>query len=181
MKKYPKSILVVVASIVTITCMVCLLRTFHQPSSEAVVANDTLAATRFYSHDAYLDAIEMQESGGNALAMGDYSKRTGEYRAIGSFQIWKIYIRDFNRIQELNKSFHTAVYSDRWDPVASRKIVAVVTAHYANHDWRDKPHTQLQWIETAVRSHKNPTERNKESTKLYWLEVKARMNGSIND
>ena len=89
-----------------------------------------------FAHDAYLDAIEMQESSGDPNAEGDL--KNGVYRAIGSFQLWKIYVDDFNRIQLLNRAWHQATYEDRWDPVKSRKITAVVTAHYANHDWWDK-------------------------------------------
>ena len=137
--------------------------------------SDVAGPTHIYPHDAYLDAIELEESGGNALAMGDYDKWANCYRAVGAYQLWKIYIDDFNRIQKANRAWHQATYEDRWDPVKSRKITSVVTAHYANYDWQDKPHTQLQWIETAVRAHKCPTDRNKPSTKAYWLEVKARM------
>ena len=42
-----------------------------------------------------LDAIESVESGGNANAVGDNN------RAVGSFQIWKIYVDDVNRIIRL--------------------------------------------------------------------------------
>ena len=148
---------------------------------EAIIDGDEDVPT--YLPDAYLEAIEWVESRGRADAKGDWTqwlnKETafldGEYRAIGSFQLWKIYVDDFNRIQELNGESYRASYEDRWDRIESRKITAVVTAHYADHDWQDKPHTQLQWIETAVRAHKCPTDRNKPSTKAYWLEVKARM------
>jgi hypothetical protein len=99
----------------------------------------------------------------------------GVYRAIGSFQLWKIYVDDFNRIQELHGHPHRATYKDRGNKEESRKITAVVTSHYADHDWRDKTHTQLQWIETAVRAHKCPTDRNKPSTEAYWIKVLARM------
>ncbi len=142
------------------------------PSSEA--AGDMYAAFTF-DDDAYLDAIEMQESGGDPNAMGDYDKWANVYRAVGAYQLWKIYVDDFNRIQIANRAWHQATYEDRWDKDKSRRITAVVTSHYADYDWRDKPHTQLQWIETAVRAHKNPTERNMKSTKPYWLKVKARM------
>ena len=152
---------------------------YHHPSSVPVSVSPVPAGSagpeHIFAHDAYLDAIELEESGGNALAMGDLNEDTGEHRAIGSFQLWKIYVRDFNRIQELNGQFFKASYDDRWNPAESRKITSVVTAHYADHDWQGKPHTQLQWIETAVRAHKCPTDRNKPSTKAYWLEVKARM------
>lgn len=43
MNKYPKIMLLIIASIVTIACMVCLLRAFHQPSS-TVAASDMSAA-----------------------------------------------------------------------------------------------------------------------------------------
>lgn len=142
------------------------------PSGTDSVSQDA-GSVLIFAHDAYLDGIEWIESKGDANAKGDL--KNGVYRAIGSFQLWKIYVDDFNRIQLLNRAWHQAIYEDRWDPIASRKITAVVTSYYADHDWRDKPHTQLQWIETAVRAHKCSTDRNKESTKKYWLKVKARM------
>ena len=147
----------------------------RQSSSSGPVAEIALidAPAHIYSHDAYLDAIEWIESKGYPWAEGDL--KDGVYRAIGAYQLWKIYVDDFNRIQELHGDTHRATYRDRENRVESRKITSVVTAYYANHDWRDKPHTQLQWIETAVRAHKCPPERNKESTKAYWEKVKAVM------
>ena len=63
------------------------------------------------SFEDLLDAIEWVESKGDANAKGDPIMRTTgfpkyeewtEYRAVGSFQIWKIYVDDVNRIQRLN-------------------------------------------------------------------------------
>lgn len=144
---------------------------FSPPPEPGADTSQVLAPAHTFG-DA-LDAIEWVESKGYTRAVGDLKNRV--YRAVGSFQLWKIYIDDYNRIEELNGMPHRATYEDRWNRIASRKITAVVTSHYANHDWRDKPHTQLQWIETAVRAHKCPPERNKPSTKAYWLRVKARM------
>jgi len=68
-----------------------------------------------------LDAIEQVESGKNSSAIGDKG------RAIGSFQLWKIYVDDCNRI--LGEDRYT--YSDRLSPILSRQMVIVYIRHYA--------------------------------------------------
>ncbi|MCK5616306.1 hypothetical protein KAR91_81340 [Candidatus Pacearchaeota archaeon] len=141
------------------------------------------SAKEDYTFDDLLDAIEWVESGGDPNAVGDIKFvkytfegfRIYEYQAIGAYQIHEIYIDDFNHIQELNGETHRATYKDRWNKEKSRRITATVICHYANHDWKDKEHTRMDFFETAARTHKNPTERNMESTKPYWEKVKAYM------
>ncbi len=101
--------------------------------------------------DDLLDAIEWVESGGDANAVGDDGK------AIGAYQIHKIYVRDANRILGQDKF----AYADRWDKHKSREMTAIVIQHYGKGD-----------IETMARAHKCPTARYKESTKPYWEKVK---------
>jgi hypothetical protein len=126
-----------------------------------------------YTVDDLLDAIEWVESRGDANAIGDGGK------AVGAYQIHKIYVDDCNRILKLNGESKRVTYDDRFDSYESRKITAYVTGYYANAVWGDKPHTPLQFMETAARIHNGgPTGYKKESTKAYWAKVKARMEGS---
>ena len=104
--------------------------------------------------DDLLDAIEFVESRGDPNAIGDNGN------AIGAYQIWKIYVRDANRILGWGKYS----YEDRWERDKSREMTAIVIQHYGKGD-----------IETMARTHKCPPERYKESTKPYWAKVKARL------
>lgn len=75
--------------------------------------------------DKLLDAIEQVESGGRADAKGDYNKSTGEYKAIGSFQLWKIFVDDVNRTA---KTKYT--YQDRSDRKKSREMARKYIDYY---------------------------------------------------
>ena len=130
---------------------------------------ETAAQEVICTFDDMLDAIEWVESKGDAEAIGDNGK------AVGSFQIWKIYVDDCNRILKINGESKRVTYVDRYDPEESRKITAYVTSHYANATWKDKPHTQMQFIETAARSHHRPADRNNSKTDAYWAKVKKEM------
>ena len=68
-----------------------------------------------------LDAIEQVESGGDADSVGDNG------RAVGTMQIWKIYVDDVNRI--LGKNWYS--YGDRGNREKSREMVTVYLRHYA--------------------------------------------------
>jgi len=81
--------------------------------------------------DDLLNAIEFVESGGNNQAIGDNGK------AIGAFQIWKIYVDDCNRIIGNNKYS----YSDRLSPSKSRQMVKVYIGHYATEKRLKRPPT----------------------------------------
>lgn len=71
--------------------------------------------------DDPLDAIEQVESGGDADAVGDGG------RAIGAYQLHKIYVDDINRI--IGKKRFT--YEERWDRYRSREMTDIYTTHYA--------------------------------------------------
>lgn len=105
-----------------------------------------------------LDAIEQVESGGDPNAVSDSG------RAIGAYQIWPIYLRDCNRILELQGKDKRYTLDDRWDKAKSRQITSIVIQHYGNGS-----------IETMARAHHCPPERYKKSTLPYWLKVKAVM------
>ena len=97
--------------------------------------------------------------------------RVYEYRAIGSFQIWKIYVDDVNQILLLghNPKYTPPIpfaYGDRLNPACSRKMVTIYLNHYGG-----------TFEEMARKHNGGPNGHNKESTKAYWLKVKARMDG----
>ncbi len=124
------------------------------------------------SFENLLDALEFVESKGDPWAVCPYGC------CVGAYQLTEIYVDDCNRILELYGDEKRVIYSDRWSKEDSRKITAVVTCYYANHDWQDSPHTKPEFFETAARTHKSPSHRNHESTKAYWLKVKAVLESS---
>ncbi len=109
----------------------------------------------YISIETLLDAIEQVESGGISDKVGDSG------RAIGAYQIWKIYVDDANRILTLQGKGKRYTYEDRWDKGKSREMTAIVIQHYGKGD-----------IETMARAHNCPPKRYSESTKKYWLKIK---------
>ena len=69
--------------------------------------------------DKLLDAIRQIESSGGKFNVGDNGK------AIGPYQLHKIYVDDVNRIY---KTRYT--YEDRKDEAKSRQMVTLYLAHY---------------------------------------------------
>lgn len=120
-----------------------------------------------------LDAIEYVESGGDPKAVGDNGN------AVGSFQIWKIYVDDVNRIGRIN---HKDKYSNptqwkyhhRESQVCSRWIVRDYLKHYATKKRIGREPT----FEDMARIHNGgPNGWKKESTKSYWEKVKRAIEG----
>lgn len=124
--------------------------------------------------DDLLDAIEQVESGGDPWAIGDNGN------AVGSFQIWKIYVDDVNRIS--NDKFYA--YIDRFDRRLSREMVDIYTKYYLRRVCRvvtSPPKKRFTgWdsrvFEFMARIHNGgPNGYKKESTKPYWEKVKAEL------
>ncbi len=127
-------------------------------------------ATEGHSFGYLLDSLEQEESGGDADAVCPNGC------CVGAYQLTKIYVDDANRILDLYRYIgERFTYEDRWDKHISRVITTVVTCYYANYDWQDKPHTKMEFLETAARTHKNPNKRNHPDTGAYWQLVKARL------
>ena len=105
--------------------------------------------------DDLLDAIEWVESKGDSNAVGD----GGE--AVGSFQIWEIYVDDCNRISH-GKTFY---YIDRYSRKESREMVTIYLKHYGG-----------TFEEMARKHNGGPQGHKKESTKAYWEKIKDRLN-----
>lgn len=78
--------------------------------------------------DQILDAIAIVESNNNPNAVGDQG------RAIGAYQLHKIYVDDVNRIAKTKYK-----YQDRYDPIKSRNMVALYLMYYGKqipiHQW----------------------------------------------
>lgn len=126
--------------------------------------------------DDLLDAIEQVESGGDPNAVGDNGK------AIGAYQIHKIYVDDVNRILELNgwtiksrtldfpEELKWVTHGDRWDRDKSREMTRIYLANYCNAAVLGRTST----YEDMARIHNGgPDGWKKDSTKKYWEKVKA--------
>ncbi len=107
-----------------------------------------------YTFEDLLDAIEWVESKRDANVIGDNEN------AVGSFQIWNIYVDDCNRL--LGR--HEFATEDRRCPTKSRQMVRVYLEHYGG-----------TFEEMARKHNGGPQGHLKESTKPYWEKVKARL------
>lgn len=165
---------------------------FSSPSSEAKGSRTTLtsgffelkerkvlpsspSAAPLRSFDDLLDAIEWAESNGDANAVGHNGK------AIGAYQIQKIYVDDVNRILGKNKY----IYADRWDRNKSQEMAEIYLKYYQEKAlhicWSYKiiP-TDEELLQFAAQIHNGgPKGWQKESTKAYWRKVKEKLYGAL--
>ena len=185
-----KTILIMVVVVGSITYVHGLNKHAHSP-----LAGQTSTAQAGSPADSFedlLDAIEWVESRGDPNAVGDNGK------AVGAYQIWKIYVDDVNRIIALymkDVDFRFT-YKDRWDKDESRTIVGIYTNHYSKHYLVDTWQLGMSSNEASARIHnagpdgwRNDPEwfvRNRDYTlekakkkianaKKYWAKVKARL------
>ncbi len=171
-------------------------------SSPSFKAPATPAGATF---EDLLDAICWVESDCEAGMMGDaepiiLERKVGataeiNYRAIGAYQLHKIYVDDVNRILRIwrdslsetfrkyyasrpydpngieSVDFEPYTYEDRWNKKHSRFMTEVYLRYYA--PLNDNLEINL---EAAARIHNGgPDGWKKKSTKPYWEKVKARM------
>jgi len=109
-------------------------------------------------------AIRSVESGGNDNAVGDGGK------AIGPYQIWKIYWKD---AIEFDPSIG-GKYEDCFNREYAEKIVDAYMRRYATkHRLGHEP----TWEDMARIHNGGPNGYKKESTKGYWAKVKRFLNG----
>jgi len=139
---------------------------------EVVSSRDEAAS---YTFEALLDAIEWVESRGDPDAV------CPDGCCIGAYQLTKIYIDDCNRIAELYNSDAKVYNYHRWDKEISRTISTIVMCYYANIDFPIGCLHDMQFFETAARTHKNPSKRNHPDTLPYWLKVRERMEAANAD
>ncbi len=151
------------------------------------IEQDTLIE---FSFDDLLDAIEWVESKGNANAVGDIGK------AIGAYQIHKIYVDDVNRIIALWGLDKQFTYNDRWDKNKSRSMTEIYTLYWCKYHlvdiwqlgmsnneantrihntgpdgWRNEP----QWFVRNRGYTLEQAEKKIRNAKAYWLKVKERL------
>lgn len=93
-----------------------------------------------------IPAMIQVESGGIDYAKGDLLD--GEYRAIGCLQLWKIYVRDCNRIVGYNRWN----YADRLSRKESIDMTEVYLDNYGNAS-RLKPTSKRDWLLKLAKNH----------------------------
>ena len=118
---------------------------------------------------ALLPILCQVESGNNPAALGDYSSKTGEYRAVGVLQIWKIVVDDVNRIQK--KEVFT--YKDRSDRLKSLRMAEIYLTHYGRY--LEKKGVEVNMEVLARVFNGGPTGYKKKSTEKYWKKVKKEL------
>lgn len=116
-----------------------------------------------------LRAIAQVESKGNDKAKGDYSKKTKEYRAIGKYQLWKIYIDDVN---EFSKKKFT--YNDRWNAEKSKEIVIIYLKHYGRNYERKTGKKATNEVLSRIHNG-GPKGWQKKATIKYWNKVRKEL------
>ena len=152
---------ILAAAIILIIAILAMRSAAMAKTTEAAPAREGL------SFDDMLDAIEWVESKGIETAVGE----DGE---VGAYQIKDIYLKDYVRItgDDWFVDYNKDMRLEKW---FSRKVTAAVTKHYAHTTWPELDINDPQFIETAARTHKNPTERNRPSTYAYGQRILARM------
>jgi len=111
--------------------------------------------------DTLLDAIAWVESRGDPRAIGDGGK------AVGMYQIWKVYVDDVNRIYGTNYT-----YQDRFDPIKSREMTWLYISYYGRPERTGRPLNP----ETLARIHNGgPNGYKKQCTVTYWKKVQKAM------
>ena len=117
--------------------------------------------------DDLLDAIEWVESKGDANAIGDGG------RAVGAYQLHKIYVDDVNRINVFGPQY---VYGDRLSKSKSREMVRTYLFWYIRFTCRliKSPECKIREFEYMARIHNGgPRGHLKDSTKQYWEKIKC--------
>ena len=121
-----------------------------------------------------LDAIETVESNGKANAKGDYHKgypHDGGFRAIGAYQIWRVYVDDVNSILKRLKLPARYTYNDRLNKSKSRTMTQTYIA------WYGRPE-RIGWTtaETYARIHNcGPNGYKKPASEKYWVKIKREL------
>ena len=96
----------------------------------AVIIAVIASASAVEVSENLLDALHFVESCRGKYLKGNLNKKTGEYRAIGPFQLMKIYVDDVNIILKNKGISKRYTYSDRWSYQKSREMVIIYLKHY---------------------------------------------------
>ena len=109
----------------------------------------------------WLDAVAMVESGADDQAVGDGGK------AIGRFQIWRIYWAD--AVQRC-PALRDAVYGDVTDRVYAERIVVAYMLRYCPQAVADKDWERLSRVHNG-----GPHGHRKDATVGYWRKVEKQL------
>ena len=115
-----------------------------------------------------LNAIKGVESSGNSSAIGDNGK------AVGAYQLHKVYVDDVNKIIK-NKGFKTRfTYNDRFNAHKSRVMTLIYLKHYGKV--YERKTGKKASLEVLARIHNGgPSGYKKQATVKYWEKVKKRL------
>ncbi len=94
-------------------------------------------------------------------------------KAVGAYQIHKIYVDEVNRILKGMQMPKRFTYEDRWDKAKSREMSLIHNEHWSGFALLVCPDMSRE--EAFIRSHQGAFGWKTESTKPYWEKVKARM------
>lgn len=119
----------------------------------------TLCCASDKDAEMFYRAIAWVESRNNDNAIGDGG------RAVGRYQLWKVYVDDVNRI-----SGRSYTYDDRCDAGKSLEMVKIYLAYYGRR-YERLTGKKATW-EILARIHNGgPNGWKKKSTKKYWDKV----------
>ena len=115
-----------------------------------------------------LNAIKFVESSGDASAIGDNGK------AVGAYQLHKVYVDDVNNILKNKGSKIRFTYADRYNMHKSRVMTCIYLNHYGKlHERKTGKKASL---EVLARIHNGgPNGWKKEATLKYWNKIKKRL------
>lgn len=141
----------------------------------------TLASLQLSAIDVpkkLIDAIAQVESKGECNAVGDKGK------AIGKFQLWKVYVDEVNRICTMKKTGRVFTYEDRLNSEKSEEMVCIYLKFWGNQYERNtkqkatlevlaKIHNGHAFWKRNIKDKKN----NKyfSNLKQYWSKVEKQM------
>lgn len=155
----------------------------------AILAAIAFAVNGVEVSDRLLNAIYQVESKGGKFLKGDYSKKTKEYRAIGPFQLWKVYVDDVNNILKNKGISKRYSYADRWSYQKSREMVIIYLKHYGRQfeidseryitkyrpELKGKIKVMCNDMVLAMIHNGGPKGYKKKSTLEYWNKIKVNL------
>ena len=115
-----------------------------------------------------LNAIKSVESSGNASAIGDSGK------AVGAYQLHKVYVDDVNNILKNKGSKIRFTYADRYNMHKSRVMTCIYLLHYGKV--YERKTGKVATAEVLSRIHNGgPNGWKKQATVKYWHKIKKRL------
>lgn len=125
----------------------------------AIIAVNLTAETVHAFDKRLYDAIAIVESNNNSRAIGDGG------RAIGAFQLWKVYVDDVNRIAGTSYT-----YEDRWDRQKSYEMAVIYVEYYSRRYERITGLRATREVKSRIHNG-GPNGWKKPATEKYWRKV----------